>query len=524
MESVPDCDDRNEAIWNAWDDVRGPSEARVKARKTFGAELFEPVEKVCYFAEHETTGPDGSTRVYKLRDLAEINRTCNSRIARRGAFPAICDNHTPANPDAPAPDILAHGGGFRLGMIDNARPTWAIFADEYREKTHLSRLKRLPRRSVELITYPNGERFLDPIAALGSRAPRLALPVKYASTEHEGVMVERYSVAAPSSLPGGGNTFLPTNGEEPLKLGADQMNPGTLDEGAIAQITQAIMNTPQMQYVSQLMESGGATSPESGQQPAPSQVDDYMADGYMADGNMADDYMAGNKDGYMMANKDGYMAGDASGAKVQTPPANDMAFEGQMEKFGSEMPDDLDDLMIDTDQYAADNAEGVVTIERYQALEKTTNAQSSQIAKQNRQLKAMGEQLARTSRREEDGRRKARLTELAGEFPGLVDANEEMSRFLYSAGANVSASQFDTAVADIERYAARAATQRVVNAQVPQGVFPPSVDRGADGKIERNAAFYEAAIAYHMEQGNQGKQLNYEQCCEEVEKRFGQAV
>jgi hypothetical protein len=86
-------------------------------------------------------------------------------------------------------------------MIGKDDPKFSIFADEYHYRDTANQLAKKPRRSVELITFHNtGERFIDPVAALGGRAPRLAMPSRYSVEQYSAdgsiVKVSRYMADA----------------------------------------------------------------------------------------------------------------------------------------------------------------------------------------------------------------------------------------------------------------------------------------------------------------------------------------
>lgn len=183
MNSVPDADERNELVWSTWRNSRGLTDAEAACEKEFGgSDKFHVRPNVCYFVEHETVDGQGNDVTFGHSDLAEITQTNNKRISELKAFSAISDNHT--HPDDHShegdPPVLGAVGCYKLGMVGDKEPKFAIFGDEYQYKSAADDLARKPRRSVELITFhTTGERYIDPVAALGGRAPRLAMPTQY---------------------------------------------------------------------------------------------------------------------------------------------------------------------------------------------------------------------------------------------------------------------------------------------------------------------------------------------------------
>jgi hypothetical protein len=139
-------------------------------------------------------------------------------------------------------------------MIGNVNPVFAIFGTESRRIDKTDELESLPRRSVELITIKRtGERYFDPIAALGADSPRIAMPAHY--SVGDSAKVYRYSMEAGlASMPGGSNTYVP--GSSGKKIDSYNSNPGeTMDDQMIAQIVQAILDTPQMKWVEKQMQA-----------------------------------------------------------------------------------------------------------------------------------------------------------------------------------------------------------------------------------------------------------------------------
>ena len=171
----PDTDQRNAVIFKQWRESRGGSDAlERKAREKFGdAKQFVRKLDKPVFTEHETKDADGNMVVYDRAALEKITNRCNERILDTGDFAPITFGHTPTEEEiargAEMPDLGGFAGNFRLGMIGNKKPRWAIFADEYHYADSAEQLAKRPRRSVELWTEERMEdRFFDPIAALGA--------------------------------------------------------------------------------------------------------------------------------------------------------------------------------------------------------------------------------------------------------------------------------------------------------------------------------------------------------------------
>lgn len=209
-----DPEEFNEAVWSMWGQYRGPTDAEKMAARKFSPQRYELDKGICVFSEHETTTAKGEHRKYDLKELAKIVRGNNDRISDVGAFPAISDGHT-SNPEDPTqrePPILGYAGNYRLGLIGHKKPRWAVFHDEYQKKEHVKTLREeKPRRSVELWTFKDGRAHFDPIAAIGSEAPRLPLPQRFSQFSYQDATVEKYTFAGNYASPGG-NTFVQSMG------------------------------------------------------------------------------------------------------------------------------------------------------------------------------------------------------------------------------------------------------------------------------------------------------------------------
>ena len=97
LQSVPEPMDRNQMVWDAWDNARGNA-ARQRAEQHFPVEQYNHRENVCLWHEHESEvlGPDGIPQVRKndVERIKAIIRENNARIADQDSYAAIVDKHT----------------------------------------------------------------------------------------------------------------------------------------------------------------------------------------------------------------------------------------------------------------------------------------------------------------------------------------------------------------------------------------------------------------------------------------------
>lgn len=251
---VPDTRERNRLMFQAWGDADGMAAA---AEEAFPAERYRRATG-CEFKSHVAQNRDGSQSVYDRDQLAAMTRNMNSRIRDTGNYGTITDGHTTDDPNTPQPPVLGHRGPYYLGQIGQTNPKWAIFSTEHATHAAADTLKSRPTRSAEVWRSPRVEdRIIEPLAALGAEAPRLDLgTVRYARTEG-GEQVERYMAAA---MPGAFSTHI-TGGRD--KYAEDEPEPamteGLSQEGIQAisdTVVSAIMETPQWQFITSLMQSG----------------------------------------------------------------------------------------------------------------------------------------------------------------------------------------------------------------------------------------------------------------------------
>jgi hypothetical protein len=262
-DAIPETDRRNATCFQVWRESVGPDDLERRAAARFGRD-HQLERDVPVFAEHTTKDRDGNTVIYDRSALKAIMDRCNHRIADTENYAPITEGHTPDSEaiaaGAKMPEVLGYAGPYRLGMIGNKEPRWAIFADEWHDKADVPKLRKMRRRSPEVWVEDRMEdRFFDPIAALGAEAPRLDMGMTRFCLSASGRVVEKYSAAAVS--PSAMSTFVP--GTDSRRKDSDNYQSETgidmISPEDINSIVEAILQTPQMQYVTELMdsESGG---------------------------------------------------------------------------------------------------------------------------------------------------------------------------------------------------------------------------------------------------------------------------
>lgn len=270
---IPDTIERSRYLLQCWIDAGGDRELAEITAKRFPASEFHTVRNLPIFTEHVTTDIRGEKRKYDRKALATIVRRCNERILDTGDFAILSEGHTPEAEDVAAgakmPETLGYVGPFRLGMIGNRKPRWAIFADEHYHRSDLDKVKKRPRRSPEVFL---DDMILDPIAALGAETPRLDTGIVRNCRLSDGRVVEKYSAAC---YPSGGNTspqsFRGKKEKETYAAGDEPMDNSTvsnpnLDSGEslstmsdeeiqkiILGVAAAVMQSKPMQWVASQM-------------------------------------------------------------------------------------------------------------------------------------------------------------------------------------------------------------------------------------------------------------------------------
>lgn len=244
---------------------------------------FTTIPNVPIFAEHKTIARDGRQLLFGREELQAIVDRCNRRIAETGDYAAVVIGHTP-DPEAEAagatqPDVVGFAGPFRIGVLGQpgARQRFAILCDFHIFADEMERVKRHPRRSPELwLEDSYDEMFLDPIALLGSEAPRLDMGLLlYAGLRH-GRLCEKYAAVAPAA----GNAFVPSHdtGRQKYSPVQDSPNQGVLSmltPDDVRQIVDALEQLDWVQYVKSQMQAaqGDNGTGTGGDAPPPSSAD-----------------------------------------------------------------------------------------------------------------------------------------------------------------------------------------------------------------------------------------------------------
>lgn len=260
---IPETDARTRECFRLWDKYRAMADPlRNKANSTFRNDEFDIHQNVPVFTEHTTRDRAGNMVIYDRRALAAILDRCNHRISDTGNFAPLIEGHTPDRESQAAgasmPPVLGYAGPYRLGMIGNENPRWAIFADEYHHKEDADKLRKLRRRSPEVWLEERMEdRFFDPIACLGAETPRLDMGMTRFCLTASGRAVEKYSAAFPSAT----NVFVPQQGDDDKQSYSGEATMALSPED-LNQIVDAMMQTEPMQWAISQMGSEGA-APES---------------------------------------------------------------------------------------------------------------------------------------------------------------------------------------------------------------------------------------------------------------------
>lgn len=515
MAIVPEPSERNQIVWDAWDASFGDID-RDRSETIFPPELFEQRRNVCLWHEHETVSRDPHTGedIVKRNDIERIKsivRENNMRIADTDAYSAIVDKHTlPSGKRDPIPPrTIGFVGPFRIGMIGRVTPKFALFGDEHRRRDEAHTFRDRPRRSVEVLTLrANGRSYIDPVAAL-SEAPRLPLPVQYgAEADPEGIR-ERYEAVA--AFPGG-NTFIPgridrenytteamSGPDGPKSTPKPQAKTMALQPEDITQIIDAMMSTPHMQFVGQLMQmqgmeqagggmgegmgspvgAGGApggTHPPPAQPPATGVPVPAMPGGL----SQADGAGPGIGQPGVPAGPDKDPFGAKYGAAGMMPGAG-MASQYMTNRFGAAESNLESEEEMRPEQYAAI----IERLEQHEELAERYSALEADHQSLMQEHTALRRGFAEVRMREADATRRAAIGDLANQFPHFVERDREESKCLYSAGSEMTDEQFSEHLAELEHYAAKAP---VASGMVPSGVFP---ERNRSVETER----YEASVA-----------------------------
>lgn len=259
--SLPDTGQRQAAMMQAW--ASSGDKLAAQAAVDFPADKYTRREGVCEFKEHVAHNADGSQSHYSRDELAAMTRNMNRRVSDTGNYGSLIEGHTSDDPDAPQPAVLGHRGPYYLGQIGNDQPRWAIFSVEHHKREYAPRLAARPTRSAEVWRSPRIEdRILDPVAALGAETPRLDLGmVRYQRTgtvEINGQQIERYAAAC---MPGAASVAVPT--DKYAEEGPDMALSPEDVQGIAGKCAEAIMDTPEWQFIQSIMQSGGGDADDS---------------------------------------------------------------------------------------------------------------------------------------------------------------------------------------------------------------------------------------------------------------------
>lgn len=221
---------------------------------------FVTIPNVPVFAEHVASRKDGTVIRFGLEELQSIADRCNRRIRETGDYATLCVGHTPAPGDQNGvePECVGFAGPFRVGLIgeSGAQHKYAILADFHVRLEDQERVKRYPRRSPELWLADDAEdMFLDPIALLGARPPRLDMGLLYAA-QMGGKEVLKYTAVAPAAT----DVFVPAHDSSKPK---EQY---MLDPDEIKQILDALGQLPWVQQAQAA--AATAAGPNTGLEPA----------------------------------------------------------------------------------------------------------------------------------------------------------------------------------------------------------------------------------------------------------------
>jgi hypothetical protein len=505
------------------------------ARKKFPPDEFVHVPDVCVFAEHETVDSHGEPQKYDQSALQAIIDKCNDRIFETENFAPLTDGHTPEPEDrkrgAKEPLVVGFVGPYKLGTIGKNKKKYAIFADEWRIKESAADLKRRPRRSVEVwMAKEMGERFFDPVAALGSETPRLDLGIKFARNS-SGQRVEKYAAAC-AAFPASGSVFVkkheasqpsddissakakkiledgevhdkPLSDKQKGMLGAaagradyeatESEGAGMIDDQDLQRLLSAINELDFVKWSRAKMAEEAAS--ETAEETA--EAGEYQAPGEDENGGELENAPPPPVEG--------------EGAAPPPPPPEE---ESVPPPAGEPEEEEEDEYMRRARMSAAQSKDGefvrVPVGERKAEREKYTKLKGAYDT-----LKTEHEKLKQTHStmlyKLEDQRRTASLEAAAMKY--ALDPDEEMDTCLYSRGSEMTPKAFDAHMATIERVAA---PSPVGAAGLPRG----EVAGGTVGpaETEQDAAKYSRAIAIADEHRMKGSPINWQQAVALVEK------
>ena len=496
---IPEVDRRDSSAYERWRESRGVDDVERRAAERFSADEFQHVRNVSVFAEHTTKDHEGNLVVYDRSALQAITDRCNHRIADTGDFPPITSGHTPDKDQmsrgAAMPDVLGYSGPFRLGMIGNKDPRWAIFCDEWHHKDEVERLRKLRRRSPEVwLEEKMEDRFLDPIAALGAETPRLDMGLTRFGRTADGRIVEKYTAVSP----GPASSFIKSDKYESQTKGNNMLSPEDL-----TQFIEAFMETEPMQWVKSQM--GGDAPMATGDVPAAAPPTDAppvdappaapAAPPAAAPPAMNDDdpsklgrYEADDED-----------AGDKEGIAVETKPdTDDYTAEGSAEDPSDGKPTD-DANVADPALMKFGKEHGMSEKERYARIERQNREQQSQLTDMKSRLDRADKKFAHADNEKRQAQRYSRLQSLDQEY--AFDLDDEA---VYCNGLNDA--QFES---HVERIVAN--YSRI---PIDVSVYAPELENPTTEKYQRETS--DKARNMCLRRRDKGEDVSFDECLEEI--------
>lgn len=468
----PETDQRNAVCFRLWREAKGSESVERKAVEHFSRDGFELHRDRPIFAEHTTKDRDGNLVVYDRAALQAIKDRCNKRISDTGDFAALTEGHTPEDSEAVMPKVLGYVGPYRLGMIGNEKPRWAIFADEWHDPADKEKLRRLRRRSPEVwLEDRMQDRFFDPVAALGAEAPRLDLGMRYCRTA-DGRTVEKYTAVAPSPA----SVFVPGHGDDDQPDKYDAESNTMVGPEDIQKIIEALLQTEPMKFVlAQMEEQQGAGDVIDDTPPADVPLDAPVDETPPVD----DTPPAPAEDDEDKAMMSRYMAGEADEEELQQYRAGKQA------------------------RYSKRNQEAAVDRERYQKLEadnRTLKTSQRKLESELAELRKSHDQIVAEKRRAE---RYSKLSELRQDR--AFDLEEEVE-FV----KDMDDQQFERHLSCVEKY------QRIgVGTQL---YVEPERRRESEADRER---YSKAAVDLVQRERTAGRDMSYETALEQVRTKAG---
>lgn len=292
-EAIENTDERQTAMMSAWRDAYpAGDELDQLAEEHFPKAKYRKVRDVGAFSEHEYdrpvrvkgTGERKTVRERYDRDaLKAMVFNLNSPIRDTGNYPTITEGHTPdadaKQPDGSEPkqpDVLGFCGPFRLGMVGNEKPRWAIMQDEHWLPEYESKMRSLPFRSPEVYAdRPIHNRIFHPVAALGSIPPALNTGMVRYRKNADGSSVAKYSACyggAMTGMPehtpaaGSGKTQYEADPNAGGNTGGDAVMDEQGIDAVVSKLMAALMAQDWVQFTIQKMqaEQGGRSQDATG--------------------------------------------------------------------------------------------------------------------------------------------------------------------------------------------------------------------------------------------------------------------